>query len=135
MTFIRSRTSAAFLPGESLVTATTKLVCLDTNFRLGDTHSFGASVVGSQSRDLDGHETSGYLFNTTIQKAGQNLSYSLVNYALSPDFKTDVGFVRRTDQQVTYGQLSYAWWPENWLVSWGPSVSGNVPTAVDLLGK
>ena len=96
---------------------------LDTNFRLGDTHSFGASVVGSQSRDLDGHETSGYLFNTTIQKAGQNLSYSLVNYALSPDFKTDVGFVRRTDQQVTYGQLSYAWWPENWLVSWGPSVS------------
>ena len=43
-------------------------------------------------------------------------------YALSPDFKTDVGFVRRTDQRFGFGNINYVWWPQSWLISWGPSM-------------
>ncbi len=96
---------------------------IDSNFRLGDTHTVAVSATGSQDRDLDGVETSGYLFNASFRKDGQNLSYALSQYALSPDFETDVGFVQRTDQQVTSGLVSYRWWPDHWLVGWGPQIS------------
>ena len=95
---------------------------LDGNFRLGDTHTLGLRAVGTRDRDLDGLETSGYLLDASLDKIGRNLSYTLAHYALSPDFRTDVGFVRRTDQRATFGTMLYRWWPEHWLISWGPSL-------------
>ena len=95
---------------------------LDGNFRLGDTHTLGVRAIGSRDRDLDGLETSGYLLDASLDKIGRNLSYTLAHYALSPDFRTDVGFVRRTDQRATFGTMLYRWWPEHWLISWGPSL-------------
>ena len=93
---------------------------LDSNFRLGDTHSFGVRAIGTQDTDLDGLEPSGFLLDASIRKTGRNLSYFLAHYALSPDFQTDVGFVRRVDQRATFGNVSYSWWPEHWIISWGP---------------
>ena len=97
-----------------------RLAGLDNNFRIGDTHEIGVRVFGTQHRDLDGVETSGHLLNANIRKSGRNLSYIAAAYALSPDFKTDVGFVRRTDQRWLYSEMGYRWWPESWLISWGP---------------
>ena len=78
--------------------------------------------MGTQHLDLDGLETSGHLLEAIFRKQGRNLTYRLVSFALSPDFKTDVGFVRRTDQRRTFGNVAYRWWPESWIVSWGPQV-------------
>ena len=63
----------------------------------------------------------GYLIDASWRKRGRNLRYGISSYVLSPDFKTDVGFVRRTDQRRTNGNISYRWWPETWLISWGSS--------------
>ena len=30
--------------------------------------------------------------------------------------------MRRTDQRETEARLEYEWWPQNWLISWGPEV-------------
>jgi hypothetical protein len=98
-----------------------RVVGFDSNFRLGNTHAVGVRAVGTRDRDLDGLETSGSLIDASIRKSGRNLSYIFAHYALSPDFKTDVGFVRRTDQQATFSMLGYQWWPEHWLISWGPT--------------
>ena len=95
---------------------------IDSNFRVGDTHSFGIRAVGTRDRDLDGIETTGHLLNASFRKAGRNLSYFFAGYSLSPDFQTDVGFVRRTDQRSMFSNVSYRWWPENWIISWGPEV-------------
>ena len=94
---------------------------LDSNFRLGDTHSFSFRALGTRHRDLDGVDTTGYLVDASLRKRGRNLRYGISSNALSPDFKTDVGFVRRTDQRRANGNISYRWWPETWLISWGPS--------------
>ena len=107
-------TNREFLDGYS------RLAGIDSNFRLGDTHELGVRVFGTQHRDLDGVDTTGHLLNANIRKTGRNLSYLLAGYSLSPDFKTDVGFVRRTDQRWTFSELSYRWWPESWVISWGP---------------
>ena len=109
-------TDREFLDGYS------RLAGVDSNFRLGDTHEVGFRAFGTQHRDLDGVETSGHLLNANIRKSGRNLRYFVAAYSLSPDFKTDVGFVRRTDQRWMFTELAYRWWPESWLVSWGPRV-------------
>ena len=96
---------------------------VDANFRVGDTHSFGIRAAGSEDRDMDGLETSGYFVNANLRKGGRNLSYNLAWYDLSPDFNTEVGFLVRTDQRWGFSNVSYVWWPETWLISWGPQVT------------
>ncbi|MYH28989.1 MAG: carbohydrate binding family 9 domain-containing protein [Acidobacteria bacterium] len=97
-----------------------RLAGMDSNFRLGDTHSVAFRAMGTDHQDQQGAKTSGYLVDAVFNKRGRNLRYSLSSYALSPDFKTDVGFVRRTDQRYTSVTGGYRWWPENWLRNWGP---------------
>ena len=111
----------AIFTSREFADSTNQVAGLDSNFRLGDTHSFGVRAVGTQDTDLDGVERSGFLLDASFRKTGRNLSYVFAHYALSPDFETDVGFVRRTDQRSTFANVSYSWWPEHWLVSWGPS--------------
>ena len=112
----------AIFTDRELLDGYNRVAGLDSNFRLGNTHAFGVRAVGTRDRDLDGLETAGYLLDATFRKTGRNLSYTLAHYALSPDFATDVGFVRRTDQRATFGMVSYNWWPEHWLISWGPNL-------------
>ena len=108
-------TSRDFLDSHS------RLGGLDANLRLGQTHSIGIRAVGTERRDLDGTDSTGHMLNLNLRKSGRILSYFVSGLALSPDFKTDVGFVRRVDQRRAQGRTSYTWWPQHWLISWGPS--------------
>ena len=97
-----------------------RLVGLDSNFRLGNTSSVGFRTLRTDHRDEEGLETNGYLVDANFRQRGRKLSYGASAFALSPDFKTDVGFVRRTDQRRFRGDIDYEWRPEHWIVSWGP---------------
>ena len=110
----------AIMTDREFLNSHSRLVGLDSNFRLGDTHSVAVRAMGTQNRDLDGLETSGHYFEAVLRKQGRNLTYRLLSFVLSPDFQTDVGFVRRTDQRRTNGRVVYRWWPEGWLINWGP---------------
>ncbi len=96
---------------------------IDSNFRLDDTHSFGIRAVGSEDVEADGTKKTGYILNASLQKAGRNVTYALGWYNLSPDFNTEVGFLERTDQQWMLGSFAYRWWPESWLINWGPRIT------------
>ena len=95
-------TNRDFLDGHS------RLAGLDSNFRLGSTHSMGFTAISSQHRDLDGLDSTGHLIDVNFRKTGRNLSYFASGYDLSPDFQTDVGFVRRVDQRRLDGGGSYS---------------------------
>ena len=106
-----------------------RLAGIDSNFRVGDTHSLGFRALRTDHTEEtdhldenDGLQTDGYLLDAGFRKRGRNLSYSLDASALSPDFKTDVGFVRRTDMRRYDGSVQYQWWPQHWVISWGPEV-------------
>ena len=115
-------TDREFLDGSS------RLAGIDSNFRIGDQHSVGFRAMRTDHQeptDLDGTaglQSDGYLLDLGFRRRSRNLSYAFDAYALSPEFKTDVGFVRRTDERRVGGQVQYAWWPHNWLISWGPEV-------------
>ena len=98
-----------------------RLVGADSNFRIGSTHQLGFRAFGTDRRLAQaGGESDGYALDFGFRKRGRNLSYSVDSMALSPDFRTDVGFVRRTDQRETEARLDYLWWPQSWVISWGP---------------
>ena len=97
----------------------------DSTFKLGRNQRFQFRAVGTSHRDDEGEETSGHMIDANFRKEGRGLAYSATYYEISPDFKTDAGFVRRTDERQGSANMSYRWWPQNWLVNHGPRFNYN----------
>ncbi len=118
-------TDREFLGGYS------RLGGLDGNFRLNDATSVGFRAITSQNRDCgtwgaEGcqgafDDTAGNMFDVGLRSNGRNLTYFLAGYTIDPEFDTAVGFVRRRDIKAGTGNVGYRWWPESWLINWGPS--------------
>ena len=100
-----------------------RLAGLDGRFRINPTTSADFMAISTQNRALDGAETSGPMFDLGWRHNGRNLSYSASYYSLDPEFDTEVGFVRRRDIRRMSTSVSYRWWPESWIINWGPSVN------------
>ena len=100
-----------------------RVVGLDGNFRLSPTIAADFRGVSSRYKGLGGEQAGGHMLSTGIRQSGRNVSWSLSAYEISPEFDTDVGFVRRTDIRNVTGNLGYRFWPESWVINWGPSIS------------
>ncbi len=110
-------TDREFLDGHS------RLLGVDGRFRLNRTLSVGGRAVRSWLQDPGGVERIGRMLDASISQSGRNLSWFLAGYQVSPDFGTEVGFVRRTDEQRVIGNVSYSFWPQGRIISWGPRVT------------
>ena len=95
---------------------------IDGRFRLGQTHSVSFLAVGSDHRDELEGELQGAIFEVEFNRRGRSLGYGITHSGISPDFRTESGFVPRVDTRLTTADVSYRWWPEAALISWGPSV-------------
>ena len=113
----------AMVTNRDFLGSASRMVLADGAFRLGRTQSLGFSAVQTDNRGLDGVDSRGRLFDVNYRLNGRHWSIFNGTYMLSPDFRTDVGFVRRTDQRRNVTTLGYRFWPESWLINWGPSVS------------
>ena len=96
---------------------------VDGSFRLSRSRSTNFRVIGTRHRDLDGVEREGHVYDASISENGRNLSWFAAAFEISPDFDTEVGFVRRVDQRRVSGNISYRWWPESWIINWGPRLN------------
>ena len=96
---------------------------IDARFRLGRTSSISLQYAASQHRDEEGIERTGATAHLSYNRRGRNLSYGASLDSVDPDFRTDTGFVRRVDTRTARANVSYRWWPESWVINWGPSVS------------
>ena len=96
---------------------------VDGRFRLGRTSSVSFQAAASQHRNEEDGENTGPIFHLAYDRVGRNLSYSAAVDSVDPAFRTDTGFVQRVDTRVAQANVSYRWWPENWLVNWGPLAS------------
>ena len=108
-------TDREFLDGYSRVGG------IDGQFRIGQTSRLNIVAVQSTHRDEAGNERSGPMAGALLSHNARNLSASTFVGLIDPDFRTDVGFVRRVDQRLVGANIGYRWWPEHWLISWGPA--------------
>ena len=100
-----------------------RMMLADGRFRLGQTQNIGFVAVQTEHRDLDGAESVGEMFDMNYRLNGRHWNVFTGAYRLSPDFKTDVGFVRRVDEQRIVSTIGYRLWPETTITNWGPSVT------------
>ena len=110
----------AIMTDREFLESHSRVAGVDGRLRMGRTHSAEFLAVASSHRDLDGHATSGPLFDAEFRRDARHLSYSLEFNRIDPDFRTDAGFVRRVDTQRFDADVEYDWWPESWIISWGP---------------
>ena len=96
---------------------------VDGSFRLSRSRSTNFRMIGTRHRDLAGVERDGHVYDASISDTGRNLRWSASAYEISPNFDTEVGFVRRVDQRRIDSAGGYRWWPESWLINWGPDLS------------
>ena len=113
----------AVFTDRSFMDSNSRLGGVDGSFRLSRTMSTNFRLIESRHRDLDGEERGGHIYDASIRSSGRNLQWFAAAYELTPDFRTDVGFARRVDQRRVVTNMSYRWWPESWLINWGPQLS------------
>ena len=95
---------------------------IDAQLRLNQASRFNFVAYRSTHRDEDDVERSGSMWGALYSRNGRNLRVRSFVGQTDPDFRTDVGFVRRVDQQRTSHNVDYRWYPEHWLIDWGPSL-------------
>ena len=96
---------------------------IDSQFRIGRNHRFSFKSMASDRADAAGQRRSGRFLDISFRKEGRGLSYGVNRWEIGPDFGTEVGFVRRVDLKQTNSNLGYRWWPEGWIVNWGPRLN------------
>ena len=112
----------AFFTHRSFMDTHSTLGAVDGDFRLGNTQGFGFKAVQTDHRDLDGLYRQGQMFDLNYRLNSRHWSGWVSAYTLSPAFRHDVGFVRRTDMQQVFSRIGYTFWPESWVLNWGPSI-------------
>ena len=95
---------------------------IDGQFRLGRATRFNFVAFQSQDRDEQGVERSGPMLGALVAHEGRHLQARAFGARIDPDFRTGVGFLQRVDQQMGGANVGYRWWPEHWLISWGPTL-------------
>ena len=95
---------------------------IDGQFRLGQATRFNFVAFQSQDRDESGVERTGPMLGAMVAHEGRHLQARVFGARIDPDFRTDVGFLQRVDQQLGSATVGYRWWPESWLISWGPTL-------------
>jgi hypothetical protein len=96
---------------------------VDGQFKIGRNHRLGFRALATDMRTDAGERHTGSLLDVGLVKEGRNLSYGLIHYEIHPEFGTTTGFVRRVDTKETIANVGYRWWPEGWVINWGPRVS------------
>lgn len=110
-------TDREFLAGHS------RLLGADGNFRLTRTISASVRAVGTSLLESDGvEERNGHVLDAAVRLNGRHVNGFLSANEISPNFDTDVGFVRRTDQRRLNGNMGYRFWPQGRVINWGPRI-------------
>ena len=110
------------LTNRELLDSHSRVAGLDGVFRLGVNHRFRFTAVNADRQNAAGARRSGGLLDFSLRKEGRHLVYEVAHNRIDPDFGTDLGFVRRTDQKQTTGTVAYRVWPESWIINWEPRV-------------
>ena len=99
-----------------------RVLAVDTQLLLGSSYQLQGKFAASRHRDSLGIERSGHLLDIMHRKIGRNFTYLVAQNDVTPGFRNDLGFTPRTYRR-SLGNVGYQWWPESWLVNWGPRLT------------
>jgi hypothetical protein len=112
-----------FATDRELASSFNRVFSLDTRLHLAHNFFVTGQVATSRTRSLDGRVQSGNAYFAQLNRASRNVQYYSSYTDISPTFRADLGYIRRTDIRQLANRLGYTWRPENGtLISFGPAV-------------
>ena len=96
-----------------------RLAAFDTALPFAGTRNAGYRFFKSE-QDENGIRKSGWAMEGTVRQSSRNLTWGAVTTWLSPEFASQLSFVRRVNTIENRYNVSYRWWPETWIRNWGP---------------
>ncbi|UCF37593.1 MAG: carbohydrate binding family 9 domain-containing protein, partial [Acidobacteriota bacterium] len=103
-----------------------RVAAVDTRFKLSPNWSSALQAAASSTRFQDGETQTGPAFLATLRREGRQFVQTTEYSDISPDFRTETGFVRRTNIRSISHEAEYQFRPEgDYLVAWGPSITGS----------
>lgn len=116
----------AIYTGREFLDSYNRVGGIDGRLKLNQNWVAGYQVVASKTRNLDGSELAGPAYNAYVYRSGRQFNYNAQYEDINPNFRTQTGFVRRTDVRTINQNISYNFRPEGkFLISWGPSLFTN----------
>ena len=104
-----------------------RVVSLDTRLKLGPNLIFSGQAMRSYTRQLDGKRFSGPAYFAELRHESRTFDYVGRYVDFSPDFRSQLGFVRRVDVRRTEHEVEYSWRPKSRRVQeFGPTVFAQV---------
>jgi len=99
-----------------------RVAAADARVRLNAQWSLDAQAAFSATTDADGSELSDAAYSALLGGNGRSFSYSLFYEDIGRDFRTQLGFVPRTDTRLVNQFASYRWRPSRGPVrAFGPN--------------
>ncbi|MCI0601796.1 carbohydrate binding family 9 domain-containing protein [bacterium] len=96
---------------------------IDGRLKLNSNWAGSFQAVTSVTQLLDGRHLSGPAYQLDLLRSGRKLSYEFIYAGISPDFRTQSGFVERTDIHSFHQSATYSFRPEGkHLINWGPAL-------------
>ncbi len=96
---------------------------VDARLKLGANWFATLQAVASSTREPDGSRVSGPAYRATVLRTGRSLTYNADFNDRSPRFRSELGFIERTDFRSLEQTLSYRRRPAgSRLLSWGPDL-------------
>lgn len=95
---------------------------IDTRFKLGGNWVLTALLAASRTTETNGSLLSGTAVNVNVNRTSRHILYSAFYSDRSPSFRTDLGFVPRTDIRQVEQYAEYRWRPTAGpVVAFGPN--------------
>ena len=125
--FARQSSIGAMVTSRDIGATSNRVASIDTRLRLGKNWTGTAQAMASDTREAGGRRLSAPAYHASLLHQGQHL-FSVVRYDdFSPDFRAQLGFIRRVDLREFSQFTEYVFRPKNSRVlSFGPNGSASV---------
>ena len=85
----------------------------DALWKFTDNWTVTGQWVGSQTIDAEGASSRGTSWIAEVTREGRGFDYMGVFTSRSPDFRADLGYIRRVDMREVMQEADFSWYPEN----------------------
>ena len=121
----------AILTDREFLDGYNRVAGVDGQFRVGRAGTLNLVAVQSETLREDGERLDGPMWGAVYNHNGRRLRVQGFVGVTDPGFRTDTGFVQRVDQKLVGLNSGYRWWPESWIINWGPILNVSRSYAFD----
>jgi hypothetical protein len=111
--FARQSSLGAICTDREFASTSNRVFGVDGHWKIDDNWSLTGQWVSSRTTDAQGVADSGSSVFGELQRSGRSFELSTKYTAISPEFKSALGYIPRVDMRELEQELGYSWHPKN----------------------